>query len=171
MKMKVACAALLMGLLVSPAMANIVAGFDPVVSTPAINEIFDVNIVADIPQAEGLAGWGLDLAFDGGVADLLGVTINLPWVPVYAPDGDELAGIGYLECVWGEDVVLATLTFQYLGGTTPLDLSYTPTDLTEGFALCGGGFAAGDFVRGWITPEPATLSLLVLGGLALIRRR
>jgi len=174
MKMKVACTALLMGLLVSPAMANIAVGFNPQDSFATPGDMVYVDIVADIPANEALAGWGLEVWYDTGVATLLGVGINAPWTPAYAPDGDELAGLAFPDCVWGDGVVLATLTFQYIGGVTPLIASYTAGDLTEGFAICpnlGGGFAMGEFTDGSIYPEPATLSLLVLGGLALIRRR
>ncbi len=41
----------------------------------------------------------------------------------------------------------------------------------DGSVICGQGDMPGGSMHGWVIPEPATLSLLALGGLLLLRRR
>ena len=64
MRVKVACClALLAGLLVSPAMANVIVSTDPIVTTVDINNgPFTINIVANMSLP--IVGWGLDLVSD-----------------------------------------------------------------------------------------------------------
>jgi hypothetical protein len=91
--------------------------------------------------------------------DLLGGNID----PIANPNGiGPAAGI-----------LLATLTFQAFGlGTTPIALS-TSGDEDEGFALSDlSGNDTVIFANGTITvPEPASLVLIALGGLVVLRRR
>jgi hypothetical protein len=146
-----------------------------------------VDLIADIPEPDAIVGWGMDLNFDDVLLDLFGggwdtaVTIGPLFDAAYAPDGDYLAGLVPMDCLWGEDILLATVTFvdDPLGGLgvsqiTPCDSN--PPDLTEGFALCPppeGEFAEVNYYCGAIEviPEPASLSLLALCGLLALRRR
>jgi len=174
------CTVLLIGLLVSPALATIVVSFNPASQFVDIGAGFTtVDIVADIPETDAIIGWGLDLGLTGTSVGfdpvLYPPTIGPLFTPAFAPDGDGLVGlVPPPGTVFGTGIVLATvlLTLDDLG-TTYLDASYTPgdwPDLTEGF-MTEFGFADVQFVQGsvTVTPEPASLVLLALVG--LLRRR
>jgi hypothetical protein len=168
------CTALLVGLLASPALAGIVVSFDPPTQPWGAGGNASVNIVADIPEADAILGWGLDLGLSGNPASVVGSpTIGPLFDPAFAPDGDELAAlVPPPGAVFGTGVLLATLSLHTPTpdpyGITYLDASYTLGDLTEGF-ITENGFADVSFVQGSITPEPASLALL--GLLVLMRRR
>ncbi|MFH0981764.1 MAG: PEP-CTERM sorting domain-containing protein [Planctomycetota bacterium] len=165
----------------SPVEAEVTVGFDAQDSVIdlAIVDTVEVNIIADFTLP--IIAWGLDLTIETpGIASLIDVEINSSlWDWVYTPDGDGLAGLAPIPTVVGPgvDFVLATLTFHGDAiGVTPISLSYTliPPDETEGFAKHPTGFDEVIwYEEGTITviPEPGTLSVLALGGLALLRRR
>ncbi len=169
----------------SPAQATVVVSLSPAnQSVPLGDGTATVDIVAVIPQADAIVGWGLDLDFLGSSASLSSALVNEPtWTAVSAVDGDGLAGLVPLSpgtAIWSDPVaiVLATITISLDGlGTTDLILSDdNPSDLSEGFALDPppvGEFADVSYELGSITvtPEPASLMLLALGGLACISRR
>jgi hypothetical protein len=147
-------------------------GFAPAASEVGAGDSFEVELRAglDVP----VLGFGLDLAFDPLLLALESTEIAAPWIGLFAPDRDGLAGAAPDAGIAGIDVLLAVLRFSALApGTSPLLLSVTPGDLTEGFALDPSGFAADPFfapgsVR--IVPEPGT-GLLVAGGLAALALR
>jgi len=175
--MKVACcAALLLGLLVSPAMATVVVSVQPATQSPWLSwGTTTVNIVADIPENEAIVGWGLDVGLVGtsvsfGSAD---VTIASPFDAAPTHDGDGLAGLLLPPASsFGNGVLLATitLTLNHLG-VTDLVPGITAGDLAEGFLMTNNQFAPVQFVPGSVNviPEPASLALL--GLVALLRRR
>ena len=174
---KFPCSALVIGVLgPASASADIIVRFDPAdagIDSPG--DTTTVNIVAYIPEEDAILGWGLDLIVeDPGVADITGFMINTAlFNAISSPDGDDLGGLAFPVCIWGYDVLLATVEFTGYGiGITEIMLADDyPDDLTEGFALCGTGFASMIYGSGLITvPEPASVSLLALGLLALRRR-
>jgi PEP-CTERM motif len=142
--------------------------FDPQSSIVDVGDIFDVDIVADIPDP--VAGWGLDVSFDNSILSLTGSPVIGPsWNPIFTPDGDGLAGLApFLTSVSGNDILLATLTFEYLAvGNSELLASVTPGDFTEGFALAfpapPGSFADVNFNTGSVTPVPEPSTILLIG--------
>ena len=147
-----------------------------------LGEVFNIDIVADIPDA--VVAWGLDLTIeDAIVLSPVGDPVIGPlWIAGYAPDGDGLAGLTYPSSVVGNDILLATITFSADAvGETDLLLSddnppphlSPPNDLTEGFGLDPTGFAEVTYQPGHVevVPEPATLILLAFGGLLAFRKR
>lgn len=180
----VCCTALLLGLLISPALAGTInVSIDPASQyVPLANGTATVEIRASIGEADAIVGWGIDLNLSNGNVSFTSadVVINqLLFDPATAHDGDGLAAlVSPPGTVWGSDVLLATvyLTLNAEGMTllNPGDSNPPPFngDLFEGFVNDAGGFIPVNYTGGVIyTPEPAALSLLALGALALLRRR
>lgn len=175
---KLACSLALL-LLACPAMAGIYVHFNPEYTFVDIAAgSVTVDMLADIPEDTPIIGWGLDLVQYGASAVYAPPPVIGPlFDPVFAPDGDELAGLvppfPPPGTVWGNNVLLATITFNLVDlGYTYFEASYTTFDLTEGF-IGEDGFIE-PVVSGcahiYVTPEPTALALLGLG-LALVRRR
>lgn len=167
------CTALLIGLLASPALAGIVVSFSPLTQNVDIGlGTTTVDIVADIPEADAIIGWGLDLTLTGTSVSQSGLPVIGPlFTPAYAPDGDGLAGlVPPPDLVFGNGVVLATITLSLDElGMTYLDASYNDP-LFEGF-MTENGFAQVSFVQGWVNVTPEPTSLLLLAVFGLLRRR
>lgn len=175
-KCRLLCSLLAVGALALSASADITVSFSPQHSTVVVGNTVPVDIVADIPEADAILGWGLDLTVDDPmIASWALNSIGPLFDPIVAnPDGDLLGGlVPPPGNVWG-NVVLATIDFTGLQiGVSGLTLSdSSPGDPTEGFALDPVGLATVNYVAGTICviPEPAALALLALAGL-LIRRR
>jgi len=177
-KFKVVCLALVLGGLAMSASADIAVSLNPSYTLIDLNSPmppYYVDIVADIPEADAIVGWGLDLDVAlPGVADWTFVTVGPAWTGTPAPDGDDLAGLAFPTPVFGTGVVLARVEFTgYSVGLTGVLPGVTPTDLNEGFVKLGGAFVPATFAGGEVevVPEPATLTLLALVGLVVLRRR
>jgi hypothetical protein len=180
----VCCTALLLGLLISPALAGTInVTISPAFQlVPLANGTAQVDILADIAQEDAIYGWGIDLSLSNGNVSFTSgdVVINQAlFDPATAHDGDGLSALVQPPgTVWGNDILLATiyLTLNAEGMTllTPGDSNPAPLftgDLFEGFTDAQG-FVPVNYTGGVIvTPEPAALSLLALGALALLRRR
>jgi hypothetical protein len=176
-KCRLLCTVLAVGAFsLASASADIMVGFDP--TNAMINDVgltTTVDIVADIPENEPVLVWGLDLnVVNPGIADWELLSIGPSWAAAPTPDGDGLGGIAFPAGIWGDDILLATVQFTgFAVGTTEIFLSDDyPEDLTEGFYLDPEGVGVPQYMNGFVTvvPEPASLSLLVLGLLALRRR-
>ena len=145
MKLRAVCCAALLGLLVSPALADIMITATPLNQIIEVGQTATVDIYASIPEAEAITGDGI-----GGL--------------VFPP-----------ATVWGDNVMLGTLSYMgdAVGVANIAMGDDYPADLTEGFALEPvGEFATVQYGAFQITvvPEPAALVLLALGGLVLRRR-
>ena len=163
----VCCTTLLIALLASPALADVMVNFVPdYVDGLTPGQDVAVDIFADIPDA--IVGWQLDLDTGGYASyDPMLTMIGLEWTPV-SDDGDALGGLAFPAPVGGDGVHLATITLTYLGGNGLVDV--TADDFGEGFALYPTGFADWSSTGVYLVPEPASLMLLALVGLALRRR-
>ena len=137
----------------------------------AVGATTTLEIRADMDAP--VLGFGIDLVLDPAVLTATTSPVIGPsWTPVFAPDGDGLAGLAPISGVVGSDVLLATLTVARSSILqTTIDGSVTPGDLAEGFALLAGGFDAVTFTPTTLAaiPEPGTL-VLVAGGLAATAR-
>jgi hypothetical protein len=176
-KFKVICMALMLGGFALSASADIAVTLDPVSTVIDLNNPmppYYVDIIADIPTGDAIIGWGLDLDVAlPAVADWTFVSVGPDWTGVPAGDGDDLAGLAFPNPISGISV-LATVEFTgYTVGTTPIMPGVTPGDLTEGFVKLGGAFVPATFTGATVQviPEPATLTLLALVGLVVLRRR
>jgi hypothetical protein len=183
MKLRLACCIALLGTVAVASAATsstpvIVVSIEPAFqSFPNPGGTTTVDIVADIPEAAAIVGWGLDVTLSNGAVSIVPPPVIGPsFDAAFAPDGDGLAGLvpPADPDLFGNDIVLATLTISLDSpGVTDLTPSHTAGDLTEGFLIGNNGFADIDYIGAQIEvlPEPTTLSLLALGGLALLRRR
>ena len=178
-KCRVFCTLMLAGMLSMTASADILVDLNPwdAYINGGVGDTVMIDIIACIPEQDAILGWGLDFVIDdAGIAEVTGVDVNTAlFNAVETPDGDYLGGLAFPDCVWGDDVLLATVevTATGLGESDIYMWDNNPDDLTEGFALCNMGFANVCYSNGWVTvtPEPASLSLLAVCGLLALRRR
>ena len=160
-------------LIAAPAMANVEVSFDLPDSVVEVGQTVDIDIVATFSAP--VVGWGLDVTLsDPGLGDWTDLTIGPLWDSSGSIDGDGLAGLVFPTGYTGE-VLLATLTYEagWTLGTTDITLSYGPEE-DEGFLLESGPLdPVVTFNPGTIevTPEPATLPLLVAALAFGLRRR
>jgi len=169
-----------------PAAGDIVVTVQPSETVVEVGDYFTVDLLADIPLADAIVGWGMDLSFDGSILShdpLVDVAIGPAFIPALAPDGDKLAGLFFgppppPPGLSGDDVLLATMTFEALmPGSTSLNGGITLGDPSEGFI--GPGLPAPVrtvlFSDASVTviPAPAgvVLGLIGLGVVGWVKRR
>ncbi len=140
-----------------------------------VGDVFSVDIVADIGAMEPVLGWGLDIQNPSGLlTQTAAPVIGSDWFPASGLDGDGLAGLAFPMPVTGNDILLASLTYEAIAtGVATLMPSYTLGDFTEGFPLAPPniGFADIDFTgvslliqdRVISVPEPGTALTILLG--------
>lgn len=176
MKMKCLCTALLIGLLVSPASAGLIV--DGADGTYAVDSFFDVYFEVTVPAGDALVGWALDVSWDETYLEFQSYTIGGDWDEGAAqpddPDVLDLGALAFVPFVEGTSIMFG-INFKGLLETpdTLVEVSWQEVEL-EGFVYESGPFAAVDMntpAHIELVPEPATLSLLAFGALALIRRR
>ncbi len=165
---------LLAGLMLSMAATGwatpLAVHLEPAQSDVRMNDIFNIDILADIPLP--VLGFGLDVDFDPSILKLVSApVIGSAWIPLPAADGDGLAGLAF-PALSGNDVLLASLTFEALTTTLPaateIRLGATAGDFTEGFPLAfpapPGTFSETIFQDATVfVSEPALAGLLLLG--------
>lgn len=137
----------------------------PTVESMTVGESQWIEIRADLSLP--VLGFGLDIDFDSlSLAPVGSPEIGPLWIPLFAQDGDGLAGLASGEAISGDDILLATLSVQALARSdVSITASISPGELTEGFPLVSAGFDADvHFISTTLTvvPEPGTASLLAL---------
>ncbi len=166
-----------------PAQAGISVSIMPSSSMVQVNDTFTVDILADITSIDAIVGWGMDLSFDSLILShnpLTDVVIGPSFNAAPTLDGDGLAGLlpfspPPITGVSGDDVLLATLTFQATQtGASALLGGFTLGDLTEGFVQLGGGQVDVAFDGGLVqvipAPTAALLGMIGLAGIAITKR-
>jgi len=162
--------------------ALIILSINPTPADVSVNDTFLVDLIADIPAAEAINSWGLDLSFDSSVLTLNSFTKAPIWsggLGLCSFDGDEICGNAMVPSVGGLSA-LGTFNFTAIGiGSTVLDLSVTAGDTTEGFTLFSVigtpiGVRDWDYSAGLVNvgpaasvSEPAVLTLMAFGIAAL----
>ena len=160
---------------------------------PAATEIDESDsVLVDIhisnPDQTPVKSWTLDLAFDPLVLDVsafqAGLYVPHPVMPTVNLDKEadgtdpDIARVGVLNlsALFGTatDGVLGTVTFDGVGsGTSSVVVALTGPGIESVLLDPNSLELPVQFVGTSIdvTPEPATVCLLVVGGLALVRRR
>jgi len=137
-----------------------------------VGDVFSVDIVADIGAMEPVLGWGLDMQNPSGLlTQTAAPVIGSDWFPASGLDGDGLAGLAFPMPVAGDDILLASLTFEAIGaGIATLMPTYSPGDLTEGFPLAPPnlGFADVDFMGLTLTVRDHVVNVISAPGTAVL---
>lgn len=172
MRMKCLCTALLIGLLAcsSASAALVVSGGG---GTYGVGDPIFVTFTATFD--ESVVGWNVDVAWDETYLGYVGYTIGADWDEGAMADDPGVLDLGAIsfEPFPASPSDLFTLEFTALAVTPGTDVTIGADDVDEGFIYETGPLVmpAPNTPATIVIPEPATLSLLAFGALALIRRR
>jgi hypothetical protein len=150
----------------------------PDASEYVVGDTVTVDVFAS--TTDPLVGYGFDFVLDDdAILSYEGFSAVDPFTKVLSADGDGVAGLSFTGGATGGNLLLGTATFNAAGeGDVVVNVGVTSGDLSEGFGSNGEGvFLDFDSAPATITvqsaavPEPATMAMLVGGGLLLLRRR
>jgi len=148
---------------------------DPDPKIASVGQTFSVGIFADIPANDAIIGWDFTPIFDDSQVQWLGAVTLTPWDPFPGSvDPMGIAGsVGISSPVWGDNVRLATLTFQCLGiGSSVLSIATPDPNGLQGFIKADLSYVDWTVRPGTITQTPAGMpdsgSSLQLFGLSIL---
>jgi hypothetical protein len=135
----------------------------------------DNVILDDSTQLTGTFSWTFTGDFDSGVGEF--ISLDIPWTDhnhadtVATIDATESIEITFEGNVHDDGIDIMLVLQQPLTSTTSSLINLAETE--SKYSIGGNGFHDGFFDSGNILliPEPCSLGLLAVGGLALIKRR
>ena len=166
--------------LVLPGVADaaLAISMNPVEGVVSVGEVATYEIVAIIPFTAKLFYWGGDLVFGRpsgsnqiqGQVSLVGTTMNPYWEANPGTDADGLCGSNRA----GITGTVVLFSFDVKGvteGFLTVSFTQTPGDSYEIFGTSPSEVALVRQGTIQVVPEPATLAMMLFGGLIMSRRR